>query len=60
MNKSNPNPQVFMPIKAKPYQHQIEAFNFVCKLFGLVRGGDKNISISSRGAALLMEMNGYR
>ncbi len=45
-----------MPIKATPYQHQINAFNFVCKLFELARGGDEPISISSRGSALLMEM----
>ncbi|EPR08126.1 hypothetical protein [Ruminiclostridium papyrosolvens] len=25
-----------MPIKATPYQHQINAFNFVCVMFGLV------------------------
>ena len=45
-----------MPIKATPYQHQIDAFNFVCRLFELARGGDDKISISSRGSALLMEM----
>lgn len=25
-----------MPIKATPYQHQINAFNFVCVMFGIV------------------------
>lgn len=45
-----------MPIKANPYRHQIEAFNLVSRLFGLARGGDEKISISSRGSALLMEM----
>jgi hypothetical protein len=28
-----------MPVKATPYRHQIEAFNFVCRLFGLFAGG---------------------
>lgn len=46
-----------MPIKAKPYEHQVRAFNFVCHLSGLAKGGDANISIGLRGsAALLMEM----
>ena len=46
-----------MPIRAKPYKHQIGAFNFVCSLFGLEKDGDANISIGLRGsAALLMEM----
>lgn len=40
-----------MPVKAKPYHHQQEAFDFVCRLFGLTDG--KQIS---PGAALLMEM----
>ena len=31
--------KITMPIKAKPYRHQIEAFNFVCEMFGLVAGG---------------------
>ena len=32
-----------IPIKVKPYSHQIAAFNFVCKRFGLVSdGGDCN------------------
>ena len=25
-----------MPIKVTPYQHQINAFNFVCVMFGIV------------------------
>lgn len=45
-----------MPIKAAPYRHQMEAFNFVCRTFGLLQGGDTYISIRSSGAALLMEM----
>lgn len=40
-----------MPIKAAPYLHQINAFNFVCRLFGLMTE-----TPVSRGAALLMEM----
>jgi len=35
-------PNIAMPIKAKPYEHQIKAFNFVCRLFGLTEGGDAN------------------
>lgn len=31
-----------MPIRATPYRHQIEAFNFVCALFGLVEGGERD------------------
>ena len=47
-----------MPIRATPYRHQIEAFNFVCGLFGLLPGGgDALHSIkTSLGCALLMEM----
>jgi hypothetical protein len=45
-----------MPVKAHPYNHQREAFQFICGLFGLPEGGDALPSISSRGAALLMEM----
>lgn len=41
-----------MPIKAKPYRHQIEAFHFICGLFGL----NAQASMKSSGAALLMEM----
>lgn len=40
-----------MPIKAKPFQHQQKAFNFVCRLFGLIDGQKRG-----PGAALLMEM----
>ena len=47
---------ISMPVKGTPYTHQREAFEFVMRLFGLVKGGDVKISISSRGAALLMEM----
>ena len=31
----DPAPHLAMPIKAKPYQHQIEAFRVVCERFGL-------------------------
>lgn len=44
-----------MHIKAKPFHHQIEAFYFICGLFGL-DSNDGQISLRSRGAALLMEM----
>jgi SNF2 family DNA or RNA helicase len=40
-----------MPIKASPYQHQREAFELACRLFGLAGGGEV-----SQGTALLMEM----
>ena len=40
MNNDNA-PMLPMPIKVKPYAHQVAAFNFVCELFGLVStGGD--------------------
>ena len=46
-----------MPIKATPYRHQIEAFNFVCGMFGLMpEGGDGEFPVRSAGCALLMEM----
>ena len=32
-------PVLPMPIRATPYRHQIEAFNFACELFGLLEGG---------------------
>lgn len=39
--KKDTAPLLPMPIKAKPYAHQVAAFNFVCELFGLVStGGD--------------------
>ena len=37
-------PIVDMPIKAHPYQHQIRAYNFALKLFGMGDGDDKNNS----------------
>ena len=40
-----------MPVKATPYKHQISAYRFVCRQFGL--GGFPK---TSPGAALLMEM----
>ena len=45
-----------LPIKAKPYAHQIKAFDFVCRLFGLANGGDDKNIFKSNGANLLMEM----
>jgi len=35
----DPTPKIPMPVKAKPYKHQVEAFNFVCKCFGLIAEG---------------------
>lgn len=46
----NDTPIELMPIKIKPYQHQVQAFDIVCGLFGT---GGQTVS---RGAALLMEM----
>ena len=34
-------PALTMPIKAKPYQHQIDAFRFVCERFGLTEEGSR-------------------
>lgn len=41
-----------LPIKATPYRHQIEAYEYACKLFGLSPDG----AMRSGGCALLMEM----
>ena len=41
-----------MPIRAHPYEHQRQAYEFACRLFGIT-GHDPP---SSRGVALLMEM----
>ena len=50
-------PVLSMPIKAAPYRHQIEAFNFVCGMFGLMpEGGGGEFPVRSAGCALLMEM----
>jgi hypothetical protein len=43
-----------MPIRAKPYTHQQEAFDLACRLFGVGVGGDA--APVSRGACFLMEM----
>lgn len=42
-----------MPIKVKPYEHQVRAFEFACKLFGLT---SKEQQALSQGIALLCEM----
>lgn len=47
-----PKPHLPMPIRAAPYNHQINAFNFVCGKFGLT----PSVGMLSNGAALLMEM----
>ena len=45
-------PALPMPIRAKPYRHQMEAFHFACGLFGILPGSRRE----SGGCALLMEM----
>ena len=41
--KNDTAPLLPMPIKVKPYAHQVAAFNFVCEKFGLVStGGGSN------------------
>ena len=40
-----------MLIKGKPYDHQVEGFNYICDLFGLVDG-----NVKSHGAMVLCEM----
>jgi hypothetical protein len=55
MNNAKAQPIISMPIKGRPYKHQIRAFNFICSLFGLLKGGGVS-AISGWGAALLMEM----
>ena len=52
--KNDTAPLLPMPIKVKPYEHQVTAFNFVCKKLGLLP--DSTYSSSGYGAALLMEM----
>ena len=42
---------MLMPIKAVPFRHQVNAFEFACDRFGIWDG-----QIKSRGVALLMEM----
>ena len=55
MNNAKTQPIISMPVKGRPYKHQIRAFNFICSLFGLLKGGGVS-AISGWGAALLMEM----
>ena len=48
-----------MAIKVAPYQHQREAFELACRLFGLVKVGDAENctpNTKSNGVALLCEM----
>ncbi len=53
MNNDN-TPLLPMPIRVNPYEHQIAAFNFVCKKLGLLAGSV--YSPAGYGAAMLMEM----
>lgn len=32
-------PLLPMGVKVKPYSHQVDAFNFVCQIFGLIKTG---------------------
>lgn len=43
---------LLMPVKVTPYHHQMEAFVFACRLFGILPGD----GLQSGGCALLMEM----
>ena len=45
------NSSLPMPVRARPYLHQQNAFDFCCSQFGLADG-----RVKSRGTALLMEM----
>lgn len=51
MLMGNSNATLLMPVKARPYYHQSQAFDFACEKFGLTAS-----HISSNGVALLMEM----
>jgi len=45
-----------IPVRARLYAHQQEAFAFACRLCGLAEGGDSPPSMSRNSCALLMEM----
>ena len=45
------NAAELMPIRVKPYNHQVQAFTFACRLFGILPS-----NFTSGGVALLMEM----
>ena len=45
------DPMIPMPVKARPFAHQYNAFDFACKKFGLYPSDSH-----SQGVALLMEM----
>jgi len=46
--------EIKMPVRAAPYKHQRDAYEFARRLFGLHEGGDA--PPISRGCAYLMEM----
>ncbi len=52
--KNDNAPLLPMPIKVKPYAHQVTAFNFVCSKFSILP--ENAHSSLGYGAALLMEM----
>ena len=47
----NSKKSLLMPVKARPYLHQTQAFDFACEKFGLTAPYP-----ASNGVALLMEM----
>lgn len=46
-----------MPIKAIPYQHQVEAFKFVYECFGLTKSGDELNEQNGKNKVLAMREN---
>ena len=61
------NPKLPMPIKATPFQHQRDAFDFACRIFRLTKkprsrdfvlrgGGVRPMFVRSLGCAYLMDM----
>lgn len=51
MTLTSNEPMIPMPVKARPFAHQYNAFDFACKKFGLYPSDSR-----SQGVALLMEM----
>lgn len=41
--KKTEKPILPMPIKAKPYQHQVKAFNFALKVLGIGGSNDNKV-----------------
>ena len=53
MRVSTEQPILPMHIKATPYKHQVKAYNFALKVFGLTK---KKVAKKSKGCAYLMDM----